>query len=395
MTWIPKLSQRVLDLKPSPTLATDAKAKALKAQGVDIVNLSAGEPDFDTPEHVKEAAVKAIEGGFTKYTPVGGIPELKEAVIAKMERDYSTLYSPEEIMVSTGGKQVLFNVIQAIVNPGDEVIIPVPYWVSYPPIVELAGGRPVYLPSEPSRGFALDLEDLGKLITPRTRAIIVNSPSNPTGSVYGREALAGLASLAMEHGFYIITDDIYDEFRFDGNTPYNCVSLVPEAKEHVLVVNGVSKTYAMTGWRIGYLAGPQAVVKAATKIQSQSTSNPNSIAQKAAVAALSGPQECVSRMKEAFRKRGEYIAARLSAMEGVSCPSPLGAFYVFPDLSSYYNEKINGSLALADYLLEEARLAAIPGVAFGDDRCVRFSYATDMKVIEEGMNRLEKALGRL
>ncbi len=391
------LSDRVLKLKPSPTLAIDAKAKMLKAQGIDIVNLSAGEPDFDTPKHIKEAAIEAINQGFTKYTPVAGIVELREAICNKLKTDYDIEYSVEEIVVSTGGKQGLFNVIQAIVNPGDEVIIPVPYWVSYPPMVELAGGRPVYLQTYPEDNFGIDIDSLKKLITQKTKAIILNSPSNPTGAIYSEELLTEIAKLSIEKNFLIITDDIYDQIRFDGKSPYNCVSLVKESKDHVIIANGVSKTYAMTGWRIGYLAGPQPIIKAATKIQSQSTSNPNSIAQKAALSAFTGPQDCVKEMAKAFKGRRDYIVNRLNNMENVSTTIPEGAFYVFPDFSKFYgksvgDKKIEGSLSLADYLLEDAKIAAVPGVAFGDDHFIRFSFATDMENLKKGMDRLEAAL---
>ncbi len=400
MSWEAPLAKRVKNLKPSPTLAVDAKAKALKAKGVDIVNLSAGEPDFDTPDHIKEAAIQAIRDGFTKYTAVAGIAELKDAIAAKMERDYGISYSANEIIASTGGKQVLYNIMQAILDPGDEVIIPVPYWVSYPALVELAGGVPQYLMCSAEHGFALDMDGLRSMINPKTRAIILNSPSNPTGAAYSRADLVEASKLALEHGFYIITDDIYDEIRFDNVAPENAVSVNPESRDRVLVVNGVSKTYAMTGWRIGYMAGPEAVVKATAKIQSQSTSNPNSIAQKAAVAALSGPQDCVQVMKKAFAERKEYIISRLRAIEGVKCVDPSGAFYAFPDLSAFYgkghdNYSISDSLSLADYFLESAQIACVPGIAFGDDRFIRFSYATDMAVIKEGMDRLEEALGKL
>ncbi len=400
MNWNNPLAKRVLDLKPSPTLAVDAKAKALKAKGEDIVNLSAGEPDFDTPDHIKEAAISAIRDGFTKYTAVAGIVELREAIGKKLKRDYKIEYSIDEIVVSTGGKQGLFNCLQAIVDPGTEVIIPVPYWVSYPAMVELSGGKPVYLKTTQENGFAIDISKLESLITKKTRAIILNSPSNPTGAVYNEETLKGVAELAINKGFYIITDDIYDEIRFDGRSPENVLSFVPEAKEHVIIANGVSKTYSMTGWRIGYLAGPQPVIKAATKIQSQSTSNPNSIAQKAALAALTGPQDCVKEMVAAFKERRKFIVERLNAIDGIRCNMPEGAFYCFPNMSSFYGKsfngkKIEGSLELADYLLEEAKIACVPGIAFGDDEFIRFSYATDIKVIEKGLDRLESALSRL
>ena len=394
------LSARVKSLKPSPTLAVDAKAKALKAQGVDIVNLSAGEPDFDTPDHIKEAAIKAIKEGFTKYTPVGGIMELKEGVIAKLERDYAISYQPEEILVANGGKQVLFNIAQAILDPGDEVIIPVPYWVSYPPIVELAGGVCVYLNTSPKDGFKIDSEKLASLITSKTKAIILNSPSNPTGAIYSLDNLKEIAELAKKHGFFVITDDIYDEIRFDGKSPENILAVDKNLRDQVLIANGVSKTYAMTGWRIGYMAGPSDVVKACTKIQSQSTSNANSIAQKAAAAALNGPQDCVEEMTKAFKERGQYVADRLKAIPDITCVDPQGAFYVFPDFSSYFGKeaggkKIEGSLDLADYLLEKAKIACVPGIAFGDDNAIRFSFATDMDTLKTGMDRLEEALKAL
>ena len=395
------LSKRVRALKPSPTLATDAKAKALKAQGVDIVNLSAGEPDFDTPDHIKEAAKAAIDQGFTRYTPVGGIMELKEAIAETLARDYGITYRPDEIMVSTGGKQVLYNIAQAILDPEDEVIIPAPYWVSYPPIVELAGGVPVILETDPKENFDIPLKRLEALIGPRTKAIIINSPSNPTGAVYDRETVEAVARLAVKNGIYIITDDIYDKMRFDIEAPYNAASLVKEAQDLTLVVNGVSKTYAMTGWRIGFLAGPEHVVKACTKIQSQSTSNPNSIAQKAALAAYKGPQECVETMKEAFRKRAAFFVDELASIPSVECPEPSGAFYCFPDMSAFFGrqtpggEEISGSLSLCDYFLEEAKVAAIPGIAFGDDRCVRFSFATDMETLARGLEKIRASLEKL
>ncbi len=400
MSWSTPLAERVINLKPSPTLAVDAKAKALKAQGADIINLSAGEPDFDTPGHIKDAAIAAIKEGFTKYTPVAGIVELRQAIIDKLKRDYSTEYGLDEVVVSTGGKQGLYNCFQAILDPGHEVIIPVPYWVSYPAMVELAGGRPVFLQCEAETNFDIDLDRLSSLVTEKTRALIINSPSNPTGSVYSRQTLEALAKMAVEKGFYIITDDIYDEIRFDGHGPENPVSVFPDAREHVIIANGVSKTYAMTGWRIGYLAGPQLVIKAATKIQSQSTSNPNSIAQKAAHAALSGPQDCVKEMVRAFKERRDFIVERLNKISGIKCNTPQGAFYVFPDVSFFFGRsagdfEIKGSLELADYLLEKAKVACVPGIAFGDDRFIRFSYATSKEQIEEGLNRLEKALAAL
>jgi aspartate aminotransferase len=394
------LSSRVKNLKPSPTLATDAKAKLLKSQGVDIINFSVGEPDFDTPQHIKDAAYEAIKSGFTKYTAVDGIPELKKAIIEKFRQDTGLDYKPSEVMVSTGGKQCLYNIFQALLNDGDEVIIPVPYWVSYPPIVELAGGIPVYLPSEPENGFALDIDRLKSLITAKTRAIILNSPSNPTGMVYSSGEFMEIAKLAMENKFFIATDDIYDAIRFDGKGFENPLTAAPEARDWVIMVNGVSKTYAMTGWRIGFMGGPEPVVKACAKIQSQSTSNANSIAQKATLAGLSGSKDFIDEMCGEFKKRRDYILTRLNAIEGLKTPVPQGAFYTFTDVSSYYGRqfedlKISDSLIISDYLLEKGNIAVVAGAAFGDDRFIRFSYATNIKNIETGMDRFEKALKAL
>lgn len=394
------LANRVRNLKPSPTLATDAKAKLLKSQGVDIINFAVGEPDFDTPQHIKDAAIDAIQKGFTKYTAVDGILELKNAIIKKFKEDTGIEYKNSEVMVSTGGKQCLYNIFQAITGEGDEVIIPVPYWVSYPPMVELAGATPVYLESDPNKGFALDIDRLKSLINEKTRAIILNSPSNPTGMVYSTEEMKELAKIAMDRGIYIVSDDIYDAIRFDGKTFENPLSVVPEAKDWVVMVNGVSKTWAMTGWRIGFMGGPEQVVKACSKIQSQSTSNPNSIAQKAAYAALTGPKDFVWMMRDEFKKRRDYILSRFNAIEGLKTPVPQGAFYTFVDVSHYYgksfeNFKITDSVSMSDYLLEKGNIAVVAGAAFGDDRFIRFSYATDMKNIENGMDRFEKAIKQL
>lgn len=394
------LSQRVKNLKPSPTLATDAKAKLLKSQGVDIINFAVGEPDFDTPDHIKEAAYEAIKNGFTKYTAVDGIPELKKAIIQKFKEDTGLEYKPSEVMVSTGGKQCLYNIFQALIDDGDEVIIPVPYWVSYPPIVELAGGIPVYLPSEPEKGFALDIDKLKSLINYRTKAIILNSPSNPTGMVYSAEELKEIAKIAIEKKIFIVTDDIYDAIRFDGKGFENPLSVLPESRDWVIMVNGVSKTCAMTGWRIGFMGGPELVVKACGKIQSQSTSNANSIAQRAALAGLAGPKDFIVEMCLEFKNRRDYILKRLNAIDGLKTPVPQGAFYAFVDVSSYYGKsfeslKIADSLIMADYLLENGNIALVAGAAFGDDRFIRFSYATSMKNIEKGMNRFEKAIKEL
>lgn len=394
------LSTRASGIKPSPTLSIDAKAKAMKSSGVDIVNFGVGEPDFDTPDHIKKAAIDAIKSGFTKYTPVGGILELKDAVIERLKEDYGLTYSRPEIIVSCGGKHALYNLAQAILDKGDEAIIPTPYWVSYPPIVELAGGKPVLVPTREEDDFDLDITAIEKAITPKTKAIILNSPSNPTGSVFSRKTLTALGKMISKHDCYVISDDIYEKIRFDGKKPFNLLTLNPGLKERVFILNGVSKTYAMTGWRIGYLAGPQAVISAMTNIQSQSTSNPNSIAQKAAVAALNGSESFIAEMVSIFKERRDYIIKRLRAIPELACVKPQGAFYAFPNVSAYYSKKykgkkVNNSTAMCDYLLEEASIAVVPGIAFGDDKYIRFSFATSMDSISRGMDRFEEALKRL
>jgi aspartate aminotransferase len=392
-----KLAERLGQIKPSLTLAVDAKAKAMKKAGQDIVSFGVGEPDFDTPEHIKEAAVQALREGFTKYTPVSGIDELKEAVAARFKEDLGLDYGINEVIISCGGKHVLYNIAQALWGPGDEIIVPAPYWVSYPPMIYLAGATPVIIPTQEKNEFLLTPEELKAALTAKTKAIILNSPSNPTGSVYSREDLEGLAQVILDHDLTVISDDIYDKILFDGLSFTNLAMLSPRLKERTLVVNGVSKTYAMTGWRIGYVAGPKEVIGAINKIQSHSTSNPTSIAQKASVAALRGSQDFVAVMVAEFDKRRSYIVDRLKALPGVKTALPKGAFYVFPNFSAYYGRKfgdrvISGSLDLADYLLEKGQIAVVPGVAFGEDGCLRFSYATSQAQIEKGLDRLENAL---
>jgi aspartate aminotransferase len=394
------LSARVKQIKPSPTLAVNAKAKALKAAGADILNFSVGEPDFDTPDHVREAGKAAIDAGFTRYTAVPGIPELREAIAKRFSDDHGWQYTPEQIQVSCGGKHGLYNMAQALFGPGDEVLVLAPYWVSYPDIIQLAGAIPVIVPLTEEKGFDLEIEVLKKYVTDKTRGIIINSPSNPTGSVFSREALEAIAKLAIEHNWVVITDDIYDTITYiDGKLPH-ILDVNPALVDQTLVLNGVSKSFAMTGWRIGYTAGPQHIISAMNKIQSQSTSNPSSIAQKAALAAVTGPQDFPIVMKEAFEPRLDYILNALAGIEGVTCVKPSGAFYVFPNISVYYGrtfngKKIEGSLDMADYLLDEYKIAAVPGIAFGADRFIRFSFATSMEVIEDGMKRFAEALGRL
>jgi aspartate aminotransferase len=395
------LAERVKQIKPSPTLAVDAKAKAMKAAGADILNFSVGEPDFDTPPHVREAGKAAIDGGHTRYTPVPGILELREAICRRFAEDRGWQYEPDQIQVSCGGKHGLYNMAQVLFNPGDEVLIPAPYWVSYPPIIQLAGGTPVFVPLAEENDFDLDPAILERYVTHRTRAIILNSPSNPTGSVLSREALAAVARLALEKEWVVISDDIYDTITYgDGELPH-ILDVEAGLKEQTLVLNGVSKSFAMTGWRIGYTAGPRHVIGAMNKIQSQSTSNASSVAQRAALAAVAGSQDFPVHMKEAFLPRRDLIIQELTAIPSVTCVRPKGAFYVFPNFSAYYGlatkkgMKIEGSVAMADYLLEEALLATVPGAAFGCDQFIRFSFATSAETIKEGMRRLVKALADL
>lgn len=391
------ISTRVLELEESPTMAIMAKAKALRDEGKDIIGFTVGEPDFDTPQNIKEAAKRAIDAGYTKYTPVGGIAELKEAIIGKFERDNGLKYKPAEILVSCGGKHSIYNLCQAIINPNDEVIIPAPYWVSFPPIVELAGGRAVIAHTDDASGFKMDKALFKELITEKTKALILNSPSNPTGSAYTLDELKGIAEVALENNVLVISDEIYEKIIYDGFQFHSFASISKEVKENSVILNGVSKTYAMTGWRIGYAAGSEEIIKAMGKVQSQSTSNPTSISQWAAVEALSGPQAAVKEMAKAFDKKRSVIIDGLNAIDGVECLTPQGAFYAFPNMSSFYGKSadgkvINGSADLAAYLLDSVEVAVVPGIAFGSDAHLRLSYACALKDIRTGLTRIKKAL---
>lgn len=395
-----KLSSRISMVKPSPTLAITMKANALRAEGRDIIGFGAGEPDFDTPANVKKAAIKAIEEGFTKYTPVGGIDELKDAIIGKLRRDNGLEYKRSQIVASCGAKHTLYNLAQVLFDEGDEVIIQSPYWVSYPDLVVLAGAHPIVLETKEADGFKFNPKHLEKIINKRTKAVIINSPSNPTGMAYSREELEVLAEVIVKRRILVISDDIYEKIVYDGFSFTNIASISDEIKKSTIVVNGVSKAYAMTGWRIGYAAGPEDIIAAVTKIQSQNTSNPTSIAQKAAVEALNGDQSIVAEMVSAFEKRRNTIAAGLNDIDGITCMKPQGAFYVFPNISglfgrSFKGKKVTGSSGLADYLLDEAGVAVVPGADFGQDNYMRLSYATSMKNIEEGVKRIKAAVGRL
>lgn len=395
-----RLAGRIGRIKPSPTLAMTAKAKAMKAQGLDVIDFGVGEPDFDTPDDVKEEAIKAIRSGFTKYTAPSGIDELKDAIIEKLKKDNNLEYEKSQIIVSCGAKHSLYNIAQVLFEAGDEVIIPSPYWVSYPDQIILNDAIPVFARTEEEDQFKLKAEALEDHITKRTKAIILNSPSNPTGSAYDVKDLEEIAGVALRHKAYIISDEIYEKIVYDGFKHVSIASLGNELKKLTILVNGVSKSHSMTGWRIGYTAGPKEIISAMGNLQSQSTSNPTSIAQKAAVAALSGSGHFINMMVSEFDKRRRYIVDRLNRMKGVKCLMPKGAFYAFPNVSSYFGrdingKKISGSLDLATYLLDEAKIAVVSGDSFGADEYIRFSYATSMENIKKGLDRMEEALGRL
>ncbi|MDR2934332.1 MAG: pyridoxal phosphate-dependent aminotransferase [Candidatus Adiutrix sp.] len=397
---MPTYADRLNLIAPSPTLSLDAKTKALKTSGADIVNFGIGEPDFDTPGHIREAAIKAIRDGFTRYTPADGLLELKEAVARKFKLDNGLDYKPGQIVISNGGKHTLYNIFLALFQPGDEVIVPVPAWVSYPPMISLCGAKPVLAPTLAENGYTLTAEELDRFITPRTRGLILNSPSNPTGMAYGPERLAELADLALKHDLWVVSDDIYEKIIFDGFKFHNLPMLRPELAERTVIAHGLSKTYAMTGWRVGFLAGPEKVAQGVAKIQSQTTSNPCSISQKAAVAALDGPQDEVEDMRVSFARRRDLVLRLLADIPGLSCPRPQGAFYVLPDVTAYLGKKRGGRIladndALADYLLEEAGTALVPGSCFGDGKTLRICYAVGEADIERGLERIKAALLKL
>ena len=395
-----QLAERTKLIKPSVTLAIAAKAGKLRAEGVDVVNFSAGEPDFDTPEHIKAAAVDALRKGMTKYTDVKGIEPLREAIADSYRRAHDLTYRKEDILVSCGAKHSLYNILQAVVNPGDEVVIPAPYWVSYSDMALLAGGVPKLIPSAESSGFRITPEQLAAALTPRTRVFLLNSPCNPTGASYGRDELLALATVLEKHQCLILADDIYEKIVYDGFEVHNILTLCPALRDRTIVINGVSKSYAMTGWRIGYALGPSDVIAAASKIQSQSTSNPTSIAQAAALEAIRGPQDTVAIMVREFQKRRDVIVDRLNAIEGIGCRKPEGAFYVFPNVSRLLNKtgrgkKLGSPCDIADYLLEEAKVAVVPGEDFGSNEHIRFSYATSLEDIEKGAARIREAVQKL
>lgn len=394
------LSKRAGLISPSITLAITAKAKKMKQEGIDVIGFGAGEPDFDTPDYIKEAAKNSIDSGFTKYTPASGIPELKEAVCNKLKKDNGLDYEVPEIIISCGAKHALYNAMQVICDEGDEVVLPVPYWVSYSEQIKVAGAKPVFVETREGDGFKITPEQLRKAITPKTKIFIINSPNNPTGSVYSKEELQLISNILVETGIYCISDEIYENIIYDGIEHISIASLGQEIKKLTLTVNGLSKAYSMTGWRIGYAAGPREIIKAMSNLQSHSTSNPTSFCQKASITALEGPKETQKTMVGEFIKRRNYIVERLNSIEGISCRKPEGAFYVFPNISkllgkSYEGKEIKDSVSLSQILLDNAKIAVVPGAAFGADSYLRFSYAVSMENITKGINRLEEFVKKI
>ncbi|MBY0575558.1 MAG: pyridoxal phosphate-dependent aminotransferase [Gallionellaceae bacterium] len=395
-----ELSTRVQAIKPSPTLAVTARAAKLKAEGKDIIGLGAGEPDFDTPQHIKDAAIAAINKGFTKYTAVGGTPSLKQAIIAKFKRDNGLDYTAKQILVSCGGKQSFFNLALAVINPGDEVIVPAPYWVSYPDIVIIAEGKPVIVEAGIEQCFRMTAAQLEAAITPKTRMVVINSPSNPSGAVYTLEELQALGAVLRKHpGILIASDDMYEHIALSDAKFVNILNACPDLYSRTMVLNGVSKAYAMTGWRIGYAAGPENVITAMENVQSQSTSNPTSISQVAAEAALNGDQGCIAPMLKAFRERHMFVVNELNRIPGVSCIMAGGAFYAFPDMRKAIATlhqrgmiKAATDIALSEYLLEQGGVAVVPGSAFGSEGYIRLSFATSMVNLQKALERIAKLL---
>ena len=390
------LSEKVKNISPSSTLAIDSKFKQMKADGIDVVGFGTGEPDFDTPDYIKQAAIEAIQSGKTKYTPAAGTMELRKAICEKFQRENGLHYEPTQIIVSNGAKHSLVNAFMAILNPGDEVIIPAPFWVSYPEMVKIADGVPVVIETKEADEFKFTAEEFERAITPKTRALVLNSPSNPTGMVYTEEELRAIADVAVKHGIYVVSDEIYEHLIYEGKH-VSIASFNDKIKDLTIIINGVSKTYAMTGWRIGYSASNPAIAKIMANLQSHASSNPNSIAQAATVAALSGGEEEIAFMKAEFKKRRDYMVERINQIPGVSCRNPHGAFYVVMNISALKGKTLGGKLIqtsddFADVLLEQARVALVPCSGFGADDFVRWSYATSMENIKEGLNRLERFL---
>ena len=395
-----KFSKKIQRIQPSMTLAVDAKAKELRANGVDIIGFGAGEPDFDTPDKIKKAGIAAIETNKTHYTPVGGVDTLKQAIVSKLERDNNLIYKKNQILVSCGAKHSLFNIAQVLWEEGDEIIVPAPYWVSYPDIIRYAGAKPVIIDTLSANEFKITPDQISSAMTAKTRAIIINSPSNPTGSAYSKKELEGIAECALSNKLLIVSDEIYEKVVFDGFEQHSICSIGKEVQKNSILINGVSKSYAMTGWRIGYLAANEEIVKQAGKLQGQSTSNPTSISQMASITALNDADADVRQMIEEFQKRRDALLNCLLKIPFVECYKPVGSFYTFPDFSAFYGKsfkgkKIEDSIQLANFLLEEGKVALVPGIAFGADRNLRLSFAASMDTIKQGVDRITKALDLL
>lgn len=396
-----KFSERIQNVKPSMTLAIDAKAKEMKANGEDVIGFGAGEPDFNTPEHIKQAGIRAIENNETRYTPVGGSVALKNAIITKLQRDNNLSYEQNQILASCGAKHSFYNLAQVLWQAGDEVIIPAPYWVSFPEMVVLSGAQPLIIQTGAKQDFKITAEQIEEVVTPNTRAILINSPSNPTGSAYNKAELEKLAECALRHNLLIISDEIYEQIVFEGFVHTSIASLSNEVKKQCVVINGVSKSYAMTGWRIGYIAADPEIVKQVSKLQGQSTSNPCSVSQAASIEAMTGPLDEVHAMVREFEKRRNTLVDRLNDIPGVTCNKPHGSFYTFPDFSGVFGKKdkngktLSGSLDFCDYLLSEEKVAIVPGIAFGADAYARLSFATSMENIEAGAERIKNAISKL
>lgn len=391
-----EISNKLKSIQPSVTLAITAKAKSLKAQGVDIIGFGAGEPDFRTPKHIRDAAIDAIENESIGYTAASGMDSLKQAICDKLKRDNNLEYTKDQIVVSNGAKHSLFNTLSAICNPGDEVIVPNPYWVSYPELVSLVDAKPVFVECPEEAEFKYTVEALEAAITDKTKAIILNTPNNPTGTAYKKEDLKAIADLAVKHNIYVISDEIYEKLLYEGEHT-SVASFNENIKDLTIVVNGVAKAYAMTGWRIGYTACNKEIAKAMSNFQSHATSNPNTIAQYATIAALNAPEDTLNEMVSAFKERRDYMVEKINSIENLSCLKPQGAFYVMVNISKLIGKTINGkvinnSIEFADYLLEDAKVAVVPGIGFGNDNYIRLSYATSLDNIKEGLNRIEKAI---
>ena len=396
------LSEYVQRIEPSPTMAIDAKAKQMQRDGIDVISLAAGEPDFDTPDHIKEAGIQAIRDGHTKYTQAAGIPELKEAILQRLVADDGLEYTQDQVIVNCGGKHTLYLAGATLVSPGDEVIVPAPYWVSSSEQPKLVGGNTVIVQTSESDGLKLTAQGFREAITPKTKMVVLNTPSNPSGVVYSRLELEAVAEVAVEHGIHILSDEIYDKLIYDGVEHVSVASLSEQVKALTIVVKGVSKSYAMTGWRVGYAVGPTEVIGSMIKAQMQILSHTSSISQHAAVTALTGPQECVEEMRQEYDRRRKRIVEGFNQIEGLKCPMPQGAFYAYPDISAYFGRsrpgggaRIEDGTGVCDYLLDEARVACVPGVGFGTQEHMRVSYATSMELIEGAVNRIGTALGKL